>query len=221
MTPPAKIRVLIADDHSVVIEGLKAVLKRTAPDITVSGEARDGRKALAMARQSPADVYVFDISMPVLNGLEAMERLLLSDGAAKVIMLSMHEDRPTIEKALRAGARGYLVKESAAGEIARALRVVHRGDRYLSPAVSALLEAPSLRSPRKRAQICEWSLLTGKEKDVVRLIAEGLGDKHIAARLSISYSTVQVHRKNIARKLDIHKQTDLVRYAIREGLSRP
>lgn len=216
-----KIRVHIADDHAVVIEGLKAVLKRTAPDITVSGEARDGRKALVLARQSPADVYVFDISMPGLNGLEAMERLLVSDGAAKVIMLSMHEDRPTIEKALRAGARGYLVKESAAGEIARALRVVHRGERYLSPAVSALLEAPSLRSPRKRAKTCEWSLLTGKEKDVVRLIAEGLGEKQIASRLSISYSTVQVHRRNISRKLDIHKQTDLVRYAIREGLSRP
>lgn len=220
MTPP-KIRVHIADDHAVVIEGLKAVLKRTAPDITVSGEARDGRKALAMARQSPADVYVFDISMPVLNGLEAMERLLVSNGAAKVIMLSMHEDRPTIEKALRAGARGYLVKESAAGEIARALRVVHRGDCYLSPAVSALLEAPSLRSPRKRAKTCEWSRLTGKETDVVRLIAEGLGNKQIAASLSISLSTVQVHRKNIGRKLDIHKQTDLVRYAIREGLSKP
>lgn len=216
-----KIRVLIADDHAVVIEGLKAVLKRTAPDITVTGEARDGRKALLLARQSPADVYVFDISMPVLNGLEAMERLLVSDGAARVILLSMHEDRPTIEKALRAGARGYLVKESAAGEIARALRVVHRGDCYLSPAVSTLLEAPSLRSPRRRAKTCEWSLLTGKEKDVVRLIAEGLGDKHIASRLAITYSTVQVHRRNISRKLDIHKQTDLVRYAIREGLSKP
>lgn len=220
MTLP-KIRVHIADDHAVVIEGLKAVLKRTAPDITVSGEARDGRKALLLARQSPADVYVFDISMPVLNGLEAMERLLVSNGAAKVIMLSMHEDRPTIEKALRAGARGYLVKESAAGEIARALRVVHRGDCYLSPAVSALLEAPSLRSPRKRSKTCEWSLLTGKETDVVRHIAEGLGNKQIAASLSISLSTVKVHRKNIARKLDIHKQTDLVRYAIREGLSKP
>lgn len=218
---PTKIRVHIADDHAVVIEGLKAVLKRTAPDITVSGEARDGRKALVLARQSPADVYVFDISMPVLNGLEAMERLLVSDGSAKVIMLSMHEDRPTIEKALRSGARGYLVKESAAGEIARALRVVHRGDRYLSPSVSDLLEAPSLRSPRKRANPCEWSLLTGKETDVVRLIAEGLGNKQIAARLSVSTSTVKVHRRNISRKLDIHKQTDLVRYAIREGLCRP
>lgn len=221
MTIPGKISVLIADDHAVVLEGLKAVLKRTAPDILVSGEARDGRKALAMARRSPADVYVFDISMPGLNGLEAMERLLRSEAGARVIMLSMHDDRPTIEKALRAGARGYLVKESAAGEIARALRMVHRGERYLSPAVSASLEAPSLRSPRKRAKVCEWSLLTGKETDVVRLIGEGLGDKQIAAELSISCSTVKVHRRNIASKLDIHKQTDLVRYAIREGLSRP
>lgn len=221
MTRPGPIRVLLADDHTVVLEGLKAVLKRTAPDIVVCGEARDGRRALALARKFPADVYVFDISMPVLNGLEAMSRLLLEDGGARVIMLSMHDDRPTVEKALRAGARGYLVKESAAGEIARALRVVHRGQCYLSPSVSALLEAGSLRSPRAAAATCEWSLLTVKETDIVRLIAEGLGNKQIAARLSISDSTVHVHRRNIARKLDIHKQTDLVRYAIREGLAQP
>jgi DNA-binding NarL/FixJ family response regulator len=216
MTIPGKIRVLIADDHAVVIEGLKAVLKRTAPDILVSGEARDGRRALSLARRSPADVYVFDISMPGLNGLEAMEHLLRSEAGARVIMLSMHDDRPTIEKALRAGASGYLVKESAAGEIALALRVVHRGERYLTP--SRFAGAPPV--PEKAGGL-RWSLLTGKETGVVRLIGEGLGDKQIAAKLSISYSTVQVHRRNIARKLDIHKQTDLVRYAIREGLSKP
>ncbi|MDP2864988.1 MAG: response regulator transcription factor [Elusimicrobiota bacterium] len=221
MTIPGKIRVIIADDHAVVIEGLKAVLKRTAPDILVSGEARDGRKALAMARRSPADVYVFDISMPGLNGLEAMEHLLRSEAGARVIMLSMHDDRPTIEKALRAGASGYLVKESAAGEIARALRAVHRGERYLSPAVSSLLETSSRNSAHYATKKRDWSLLTAKETAVVRLIAEGLGYKQIAAKLSISCSTVQVHWRNIARKLDIHKQTDLVRYAIREGLSRP
>lgn len=221
MTIPAKIRVLLADDHSVVIEGLKAVLKKTAPDIVVSGEARDGRRALDLARRSPADVYVFDIPMPVLNGLEAMSLLLHSDPEARVIMLSMHDDRPTVEKALRAGAKGYLVKESAAGEIARALRVVHRGNRYLSPSVSALLETPSLGSPRKAGNKRDWSLLTAKETDIVRLIGEGIGNKQIASKLSISCSTVQVHRRNISRKLDIHKQTDLVRYAIREGLSKP
>ena len=221
MSITEKIRVLLADDHSVVLEGLKAVLKKTAPDIVVSGEARDGRRALALARQAPADVYVFDISMPVLNGLEAMSLLLRSDACARVIMLSMHDDRPTIEKALRAGARGYLVKESAAGEIAEALRVVHRGECYLSPSVSALLQAASTGSPRKPRSAGDWSSLTPKETEIVRLIAAGLGNKQIAARLSITCSTVQVHRRNINRKLDIHKQTDLVRYAIREGLSKP
>jgi len=221
MSKPGQIRVIIADDHSVVIEGLKAVLQKTAPDIVVSGEARDGRQALALARRAPADVYVFDISMPGLNGLEAMESLLAADGGARVIILSMHDDRPTVEKALRAGAKGYLVKESAAGEIARALRVVHRGKSYLSPSVAAMLETAApcsrLRVKKKR----DWSLLTAKETDVVRLISEGLGNKQIAARLSISSSTVHVHRRNISRKLDIHKQTDLVRYAIREGLAKP
>ncbi|MDD5208075.1 MAG: response regulator transcription factor [Elusimicrobiales bacterium] len=221
MTIPGKIRVLIADDHSVVIEGLKAVLKKTAPDIVVSGEARDGRRALDLARRSPADVYVFDISMPVLNGLEAMSLLLRSDSDARVIMLSMHDDRPTVEKALRAGAKGYLVKESAAGEIARALRVVHRGKRYLSPSITDLLESSAPSCPRSGGKVRDWSLLTASEIAIVRYIAEGLGNKQIAVRLSISCSTVQVHRRNIARKLDIHKQTDLVRYAIREGLSKP
>lgn len=218
---PPKIRVILADDHSVVIEGLKAVLKRTAPDILVSGEARDGRRALALARQSPADVCVLDISMPLLNGIEVMERLLRSNCGAKVIMLSMHDDRPTVEKALRAGAKGYLVKESAAGEIARAVRVVHGGERYLSPSVSALLEAAAPCSSRGVIKKHAWSLLTAKETEIVRLTAEGLGIKQIALRLSIRSSTVQVHRRNIARKLEIHKQTDLVRYAIREGLAKP
>lgn len=221
MTVPEPIRVFLADDHTVVLEGLKAVLKKTAPDIRVCGEARDGRRALALARRSPADVYVFDISMPVLNGMEAMARLLLEDAGARVIMLSMHDDRPTVEKALRAGAKGYLVKESAAEEIACALRVVHSGQCYLSPSISALLENAGASSSRARARKARNFGLTGKETDVVRLIAEGLGNKQIAAKLSISDSTVHVHRRNISRKLDIHKQTDLVRYAIREGLAKP
>ncbi len=221
MTLPAQIRVLLADDHTVVIEGLKSVLKKTAPDIVVCGEARDGRRALALARKFPADVYVFDISMPVLNGMEALARLLLEDPGARVIMLSMHDDRPTVEKALRAGARGYLVKESAAEEIARALRVVHRGQYYLSPSVSELLASSGHRSPLAAAKKLRNSGLTAKETDVVRLLAEGLGNKQVAIKLSISESTIHVHRRNIARKLDIHKQTDLVRYAIREGLAKP
>lgn len=221
MTAPAPIRVLLADDHTVVIEGLKAVLKKTAPDIVVCGEARDGRRALALARRSQVDVYVFDISMPGLNGMEAMARLLLEDAGARVIMLSMHDDRPTVEKALRAGAKGYLVKESAAEEIVRALRLVHRGQYYFSPSVSELLAGSGRRSTLAAVKKIRSSGLTAKETDVVRLLAEGLGNKQVAAKLAISESTIHVHRRNIARKLDIHKQTDLVRYAFREGLAKP
>jgi two-component system response regulator NreC len=212
MTP--KICIHIADDHSVVVEGLKAVIKRTAPDITVTGQAASGREALALARRSPADVYVYDISMPPPNGLDAMAELLGTCPGAKVIILSMHDDRATVEKALRAGARGYLVKESAAEEITGALRSVFGGVRYLSPSIEHLLSAAR---PRRG----DGTELTRKEKEVVRLIAVGLGNKEIAAELGLSPQTVHVHRRNISAKLDIHKQTDLVRYAIREGLAKP
>ena len=127
------IKIILADDHSIVREGLKSVLKMTAPDIVVVGEASDGNQALELARKTPADIYVLDITMPSLNGLETMARLLRKNKKAKVIILSMHDDRPTIEKALRVGARGYLIKESAAENIVRALREVHGGRYYLSP----------------------------------------------------------------------------------------
>lgn len=211
-------RVLIADDHPVVIEGLKAVLK-AAHDIIVSGEARDGVKALALARKFPPDICVFDISMPLLNGLEAMARLLRHRASAKVIILSMHDDRPTVEKALLAGAMGYLVKETAAEEVTRALRAVHRGKRYVSQSLAGLLSPGALRKPRTGSKPA--SVLTPKEREVVSLVAEGLCYSAVAARLRIRMNTVHVHRRNIFHKLDIHKQTDLVRYAIREGLGRP
>lgn len=217
MKPERAIRVLIADDHPVVIEGLKAVLK-AAHDIIVSGEARDGVKALALARKFPPDICVFDISMPLLNGLEAMARLLRDRASAKVIILSMHDDRPTVEKALLAGAMGYLVKETAAEEVTRALRAVHRGKRYVSQSLSGLLSPGATRKPRGRKAS---SVLTPKEREVVSLVAEGLSNSGVAARLRIRVGTVHVHKRNIFHKLDIHKQTDLVRYAIREGLAKP
>ena len=219
MSAAGKIRVLLADDHPVVLEGIKAVLKSTAPDILVTGEARDGKRALALARSSSPDVCVFDISMPVLNGLEAMTRLLAERAGARVIILSMHDDRPTVEKALISGAMGYLVKETAAEEVARALRSVPRGQRYVSQSLAAVL-SPAAQRTRKPGPV-RASLLTARERELVRLIVEGLRYAQIAARLRISESTVRTHRRNLFRKLDIHKQTDIVRYAIREGLSQP
>lgn len=211
------IRVLLADDHSVVREGISAVLKKRAPDILVVGEAANGTAALELARRTQADVYVLDISMPSLNGLDVMARLLHKDLKAKVVILSMHDDRPTIEKALRAGARGYVIKESAAEDIVSALRAVHRGGRYLSPSASSVELSDIVDASSGEMQLPAAGL-TQREREIIQLIAEGLGQKQVARRLGITENTVHVHRHNIALKLNIHKQTDLVRYAVQERI---
>lgn len=213
------IKVILADDHSIVREGLKAVLGKTAPDIIVAGEASDGNQALELAKKTPADIYVLDITMPALNGLETMARLLRRDKKAKIIILSMHDDKSTIEKALRAGARGYLIKESAAGDIARALREVYKGRHYLSPSVSGVDVEDILDASFDNLKQ-QNSALTSREREIIQLLAEGLGEKQIAYKLKISGNTVHVHRHNISLKLDIHKQTDLVRYAVKEGIAK-
>lgn len=213
------IRIILADDHSIVREGLKAVLKTTATDILVVGEASDGNQALRMAQKTPADIYVFDITMPGLNGIEAMSRLLHRDKNAKIIILSMHADNPTITKAFQAGAWGYLIKESAAEDIVRALRTVHRGQYYLSPSVHNVEMTDMINASSNNLKMLNTGL-TSKEREIIQRISEGSGNKQIAYNLGISLNTVKVHRHNIALKLDIHKQTDLVRYAIKEGLVR-
>lgn len=213
------IKVILADDHSIVREGLKAVLKKTAADIIVAGEVSDGNAALELAKKTPADIYVLDITMPSLNGLEAMARLLRRDKKAKIIILSMHDDRPTIEKALRAGARGYLIKETAAEDIVCALRAVYNGRHFLSPSISGVEIDDILDAPFDKLKK-QGSALTSREREIVQLIAEGLGDKQIAYKFKISGNTIHVHRHNISLKLDIHKQTDLVRYAVKEGIAK-
>ncbi|MDQ7772952.1 MAG: response regulator transcription factor [Elusimicrobiales bacterium] len=215
------IRVLIADDHPVVIEGLKSVLHRTARDIKVTCEARDGRQALEAASRGLADVYVLDVAMPHPNGLEVAARLSRSARGARAIMLSMHDDKPTVEKAMRSGARGYLVKETAAEEIAPAVRAVYGGDCYLSASLVRYFGDSGAMPASRFCRQPDEPELTEKERDIVGLIGDGLSEKEISARLGIAFNTVHVHRRNISRKLGIHKQTDLVRYAIREGLSRP
>ncbi len=213
------IRVIMADDHAIVIEGLKAVLKTKAADIIVVGEASDGNQALEVAKKTRADIYVFDITMPSLNGLEAMARLLRKDAKAKIIILSMHDDRHTIEKAFQAGARGYLIKESATEDIVRALRVVFRGEYYLSPSVSGI-EIADIIDESSGALRMPSAGLTSKEREIIQMIAEGFGNKQIAYKLKITLNTVKVHRHNISFKLNVHKQTDLVRYAIKAGITK-
>lgn len=210
------IKVAIADDHAIVISGIKSVLERNH-GVQVTGEASNGRQLLELARKHPADVYVLDIAMPVLNGLDAARQLLASDKKARIIILSMLDDRSTVERALEIGAKGYLVKESAPAEIAVAVDAVYRGQTYITPSVAAMLsENPS--GSRKAGK--GGTRLTNRERVIIQLIAEGLSNKEIAARLKLSTNTVHTHRNNISRKLNIHKQTDLVRYAIREKIAK-
>ncbi len=213
------IKVAIADDHAIVISGITAVLEK-AGGIIVAGEASDGRQLLELARKKPADVYVLDVAMPRLNGLDAAAQLLASDKKAKIIILSMLDDLSTVQKALRSGVKGYLVKESAPEEIVQAVHAVYSGRAYLTPVVSAALAELQRQSGRKKPAKSPVDSLTIRERAVIQLIAEGHSNKEIAAHLKVSANTVHTHRNNIARKLDIHKQTDLVRFAIREKIAK-
>ena len=214
------IKVIIADDHSLVMEGLKPLLEKKSRDISITGEAINGKKFLELARKKPADVYLLDIAMPVLNGIDAAVRLLRSDKAAKIIFLSMYDDKPTVEKAMKAGAKGYLLKENAADEVVKAIHEVYRGGYYLSPALHNYMAENLQDRTHTPIRPADCAVLTSKEREIVQLIAEGMANKQIARELKISANTVHAHRNNIARKLNIHKQTDLVRYAIKEKIAK-
>ena len=215
------IKVIIADDHILVMEGLKPLLEKKSRDIAVTGEAANGKELLELARKKPADVYLLDIAMPCLNGIDTATRLLRMDKTAKIIFLSMYDDRSTVASALKTGAKGYLLKESACDEVVKAIHEVHRGGHYISAALHGLLVEPIHFGARDTLSRSNPDLLTSKEREIVQLVAEGLGNKQIARRLTVSSNTIHAHRNNIAHKLNIHKQTDLVRYAISAKIVKP
>jgi DNA-binding NarL/FixJ family response regulator len=214
------IRIITADDHPIVRDGLKFAIEKSGADIQIVGEAADGDEVLALARKVPADVFIVDITMPGPNGLEVTHRLRELCPDARVIILSLHESRALVEAAIAAGARGYLVKESATRDLIEAIRAVHRGDVFLSPAVARYLVADLLEHAGPGGGRRHPGL-TGRELEVLRLIAEGLTGKDIAARLQVAPATVHVHRRNLMAKLGLHKETELVRYAVHEGLAKP
>lgn len=213
------IRVMLADDHAVVRDGIKAVVARSGRDIEITGEATNGNEVVAMARRQPAEIYVLDIAMPLLNGFETAQRLKKMDPQYKVIFLSMHDDRAFVEKALRYGAKGYIVKETATEEIVRAIREVSLGRCFLSAKISTYVVQGFLGKKNAFEQGDRVIQLTAKEREILQLIAEGFTSKDIAVQLELSCNTVHVHRNNIMQKLDIHNQADLIRYAIKEGIS--
>jgi DNA-binding NarL/FixJ family response regulator len=213
-----KITVIVADDHALVREGVKAVLEKTTSGISVIAEASNGRELLAL--KIVADVYLLDISMPLMNGIEVLRRLRRRNASCRVIMVSMHDDRPSVERALHCGAAGYLVKEAAMEEVVEAVKKVYSGGRFLSARVGRYIVDEFTGSRSQYAKTRKFETLTAKEKEVLQLVAEGFSGRLIASQLKMALSTVHVHRKNIMRKLDIHKQADLVRYAIKEGITR-
>jgi DNA-binding NarL/FixJ family response regulator len=217
------IRVFLADDHPILREGLRSGIEAKCNDIQVVGEASDGLAVLETVEKQSVDVYVLDMSMPVLNGIETTQRLIQKNSQSKVIILSVHDSRDIVEKAFRIGVRGYLVKESSTAELIQAIREVYKGNFFISPAISGFLVDRFLtgQSKTRSRDVFETAAaLTPREREILQLIAEGLTVKEIASKLDLSLNTALVHRKNIMRKLDFHKQADLIRYAIKEGISK-
>jgi len=207
-----RIRILLADDHAVVRQGFKMILNAQA-DMEIVGEAGNGRQAVELAEQLRPDVVVMDVAMPELNGIEATRRLASSVPHARVVALSMHKDSVYVREILRAGARGYLLKDSGAADLVAAIRAVASGESYLSPAVSnAVLD------DYRRHATNPIDLLTSREREVLQLLAEGKTNKEIAALLNLSVYTVEAHRGRILEKLNLHSIGELVRFAVRSGL---
>jgi DNA-binding NarL/FixJ family response regulator len=213
-----KIKVLLADDHTVVRQGLRALLN-AEQDIEIVGEAENGRQAVQMAKELLPDVAVMDIAMPVLNGIESTRQIVRGLSGCKVLVLSSYCDDEFVQQVTEAGASGYLVKQTAAADLLKAIREVKEGNVYFSPAIAKRLrdqcrEAFSNgQSPKKRPDA-----LTTREAEVLQLIAEGRANKQIAAELSISIKTVEKHRQQVMNKLGIHDVAGLTRHAIAKGV---
>jgi DNA-binding NarL/FixJ family response regulator len=208
------IRVLIADDHNLVRQGIRALLER-AEDIQVVAEAADGFEALELAFAQRPDVLVLDVSMPRLNGTQTLERLKEVSGQTQVVILSMYSDEALVRQALRSGARGYLLKNSIKEELILAVRAAARGEIYLSPAISGVLEDGFLNRPDESGPL---DALTPREREVMKLIAEGQTNTGIARLLHISIKTVEKHRSNLMAKLGVHDTAALVRLAVQYRL---
>ena len=207
-----KIRIVLADDHSVVRQGFRRILEAQS-DMEIVGEASNGREALEQAALLTPDVVVMDVAMPELNGIEATRRMKEATPHSRVLALSMHKDSVYVREILRAGARGYLLKDAVDEDLIAAVRAVSRGEGYLSPGV-----ADAVLTDYRQHVSDPIDLLTTREREVLQLIAEGKTNKEIATLLSLSVYTVDAHRGRIMEKLNLHSISELVRFAVRNGL---
>jgi len=211
-----KIRVLLADDHAVLREGIRALLNEQ-PDMVVAGEAENGRWAVHLAHELRPDVVLMDIAMPLLNGLEATRQIKRDHPEINVLVLTMHDNEEYVRQVLGAGASGYVLKRAAASELVSAIRAVSHGEAVLSPAITRVLIEDLLRQDGTQHAPASDGL-TPREREVLQLIAEGHTSKKIAEVLGLSVKTVQAHRTSLMQKLNVHDRGDLIKYAIQKKI---
>ena len=211
------IRIILADDHAAMRHGLRLVLEQQA-DFDVVGEVSDGREAVALAENLKPDVAVLDITMPNLNGIEAARQITARQPGVSIVVLSMHADESFVLRALKAGSRGYVLKESAEGDLINAIRLVSEGKSFFSPTVSRMLVQDYVRQMQDKDVEDSYELLTSRERELLQLVAEGKSNKDVANMLNLSVYTVETHRSNILSKLNLHSVPELILYAVRKGV---
>ena len=212
-----KIRVLLADDHQLMRSGVRLMLEREA-DLMVAGEASDGREAVALAKSLKPEVVVMDIGMPNLNGIEAAHQMTQENPNLAIVIVSMHSDESYVLRALKAGARAYLLKDSAQADLIKAVHAVAGGKSFFSPAVSKMLLDDYVRKLKRSGTEDAYDLLTPREREILQLIAEGKSNKDIANLLNLSVYTVESHRSNLMEKLNLRGLPELILYAVRKGI---
>ncbi len=211
------IRIVLADDHVVMRNGLKLLLERQ-PNFAVAGEAVNGREAVEICEKQKPDVLVLDIAMPNLNGIEAARQISAKMPQIAIVILSMHSDESYVLRALKAGARAYLLKDSAEADLITAIRAVSEGKAFFSPAISKMLVEDYIRRLEQRGVEDSYELLTTREREILQLLAEGKSNKEVAAMINLSQYTVETHRGNILQKLNLHSVPELILYAVRKGV---
>jgi two-component system, NarL family, response regulator NreC len=212
-----KIRILLADDHTVVRKGLRLLLE-SQDGFEVIADACDGRETVAFAEQHQPDVVVLDVAMPILNGIEAARQISAKFPNTAIVFLSMHSDESYVLKALKSGARAYLLKDSAEYDLIAAIKAVCEGKAFFSPAISKMLVEDYVRQMREKDVEDSYELLTTREREILQLLAEGKSNKDVATLLHLSLYTVETHRSNMFQKLNLHSSAELILYAIRKGV---
>jgi two-component system, NarL family, response regulator NreC len=212
-----QIRILLADDHTVMRRGLRLLLE-SQPGFSITDEAADGRQAVDKAVATKPDVVVMDIAMPQLSGTDAAQKIKESLPGTAVVILSMHSDEGYVLRALKAGAKGYILKDSAEGDLIQAIKAVAEGKAFFSPEISRMLVEDYVREIRNRGLEDSYELLTVREREILHMLAEGKSNKDIATLLNLSLFTVETHRRNLQEKLNLHSVAELILYAVRKGL---